>query len=200
MYIRARTVKNRLGSFEGTLGQGAPVQQTHTDPVDGSSVVFVGFAHELAIVPNVISLVRAAVTSSDKDAAKKLLANAKGMAPAAGQSAPKLLAIISKAETKVSGPGVTAGDVSDVLKGVGSILSSIAPAATQVYAAHTQAQLDKAALKRMQQQNPGMSQDQLMALMLSQQQPQKSNTGLIIGIVGGVMLLGLLVIVMSKKK
>jgi len=199
MYIRARTVKNRLGSFERGLGQLAPGQITMTDPVDGSSVAFIGFPNELAIVQQVIPMVQAAVTTSDKEAAKKLLSTAKNLAPASGSQASKLNAIIAKAEAKVS-PGVTAGDVSDVLKGVGSILSSIAPAATQVYAAHTQAQLDKAALKRMQQQNPGMSQDQLMALMLSQQQPQKSNTGLIIGVVGGVMLLGLLVIVMSKKK
>lgn len=191
MYIRHRSVRNRLGTFEGELGQIPNQMITITDPVDGAQLTFNGPVHEIAQVQAVVGLVSGAVSAakaSKFNEANNAIASAKKTLPATGSQKDKATFLVNKAEKFVvdRSKGTSAGEV---LTGVGAILQALAPAGTSAFQTYTEAQAAKAALK-------GQSSGQPTFITVPAQQ---SNTGLIVAVVGGVVLLGA-VLMMQKKK
>lgn len=200
MYIRQNRLKNRLGAIEGGFGQ-VPVQTiTIADPVDGSQLTFSGLITEMVQVQALVGLVSGAVGAAKQnktDDAKRVLTSAKNLLPSTGSQRDKASFLVNKAERFITdreaanrASGTSAGEV---LTGVGAILAALAPAAQTAI----QTQADAAAAKRALragQQAPGQQQPYYGP------PPADSNTGLIIAVVGGLAVVGVLIMVMSKKK
>jgi hypothetical protein len=201
MYIRQNRVKNRLGTLLGEFGQIPTQSMTIADPVDGSQLTFSGPINEIAQVQVLVGMVSGAVSEAKKTganfaAAKQALGGAKNILPATGSQRDKASFLVNKAEKFIAereaaakASGATAGEV---LTGVGSILAALAPAAQTAI----QTQADASAARRAARSGQTGPQ----TVYVPGPAAPASNTGLILAVVGGIAVVGILVVVMSKKK
>lgn len=197
MYIRQNRVKNRLGRLEGEFGQ-IPNQTINiSDPVDGAQLSFSGPVHEIAQVQALVGLVSGAVgaaRSNKIEDARKTLTAAKNLLPATGSQRDKASFLINKAEKFTNDKAASAGQgtsAGEVLTGVGSILSALAPAGMTALQTYNQSEIAKAALKA------GGQAPQVQYVPVA---ASSSNTGVIIAVVGGIAAIGLVLVMMQKKK
>jgi len=204
MYIRQNTVKNRLGSMEGGLGQ-IPIQSfVITDPTDGARLTFTGPVTEIAQVQAIFGLISGAVNAAKSGKttdSTKLVTSAQNLLGTTGSLRNQASAMVNKADIFVkqivkqeaeqsSSSGASAGEV---LTGVGAILAALAPAGAAAFQTASDAQLAKAQLKA--------KGNQVVPTTQYIQMPSSGgNTGVIVAVVAGVAVLGVLLIVMSKKK